>query len=265
MYLGIILAVGSIHLVYGMDEARLVSKLLRNYRKNNVAAAARPVNNHTDTYGNIIQDTLDVKYGMTLLELVDIDDRTDIATMQLWMQLQWEDIMLKWDYNDYGGVESVRLPIDRIWQPDITLYRGKSEIMDDHLMPVVSYDGYVTYMPQIEAQVKCDKATDPDSWFKGVITTCELKYGSWTYNGFELNITSVNAAADDDMEWDEESSSYRVNSKYDYNNIEWDADSSSYHVNNKYELVDFTAKRRVKYYPCCEEPYIDFIFAATFK
>jgi len=145
---------------------------------------------------------------------------------------------MKWNQTHYGGVKSVRLPIDRIWQPDITLYRGKSELMDGHLMPVVYSDGTVSYLPKMEVQVKCDKTKDPDSWSNGMITTCELKTGSWTYDGSKLNATlSSNPGIPD-----------------------WPI-----HANNKYNLIDFTAKRNVVIYECCPEPYIDITFTAIFK
>lgn len=34
----------------------------------------------------------------------------------------WVDDMLKWDPDDYGGVERISLRTDDIWMPDITAY-----------------------------------------------------------------------------------------------------------------------------------------------
>ena len=30
--------------------------------------------------------------------------------------------MLKWDPEDYGGVERLYVPADKLWKPDIVLY-----------------------------------------------------------------------------------------------------------------------------------------------
>ena len=35
---------------------------------------------------------------------------------------QWTDELLRWNPRDYGGVDNVRLPPDKIWTPDIILY-----------------------------------------------------------------------------------------------------------------------------------------------
>jgi len=35
---------------------------------------------------------------------------------------QWKDILLAWEPNDYGGVNTVRVPPSKIWTPDIVLY-----------------------------------------------------------------------------------------------------------------------------------------------
>ena len=34
----------------------------------------------------------------------------------------WTDILLTWDPADYGGLDHVRVPIEKIWSPDIVLY-----------------------------------------------------------------------------------------------------------------------------------------------
>ena len=34
----------------------------------------------------------------------------------------WNDCHLKWDPEDFNGTNSLVLPIDMIWKPDITLY-----------------------------------------------------------------------------------------------------------------------------------------------
>lgn len=34
----------------------------------------------------------------------------------------WNDYKLKWNPLDYGGVEFMRVPTEKIWKPDIVLY-----------------------------------------------------------------------------------------------------------------------------------------------
>jgi hypothetical protein len=34
----------------------------------------------------------------------------------------WQDYQLQWDVADYGGINVLRLPPDRVWKPDIVLF-----------------------------------------------------------------------------------------------------------------------------------------------
>ena len=37
---------------------------------------------------------------------------------------EWRDYRCQWDPEEYGGVQSIRLPSKLIWVPDITLYNA---------------------------------------------------------------------------------------------------------------------------------------------
>lgn len=34
----------------------------------------------------------------------------------------WDDYQLQWDEADYGGIQILRLPPDKVWRPDIVLF-----------------------------------------------------------------------------------------------------------------------------------------------
>jgi len=34
----------------------------------------------------------------------------------------WNDMLLRWNPELFGGVDHVRVPVERIWTPDIVLY-----------------------------------------------------------------------------------------------------------------------------------------------
>ena len=68
---------------------------------------------------------------------------------------------------------------------------------------------------------------------------CQLKFGSWVYDGFKL-----------DLDFFEGHEGLDLN---DYiNSVQWD-------------IVDNVARKNVKYYSCCHEPYPDITFSLTFK
>lgn len=67
---------------------------------------------------------------------------------------------------------------------------------------------------------------------------CQLKFGSWTYSGYFVNLTN-----DEDT-----------------------ADLSSYVPNGEWVLMSVPAERHVLYYECCgEEPYIDVTFSVNIQ
>lgn len=35
---------------------------------------------------------------------------------------EWQDYKLKWNPEDYGGVDTLHVPSEHIWLPDIVLY-----------------------------------------------------------------------------------------------------------------------------------------------
>lgn len=40
----------------------------------------------------------------------------------VWLTLKWNDCQFSWNPGDYGGLESLRIPQDRVWVPDIVLF-----------------------------------------------------------------------------------------------------------------------------------------------
>lgn len=66
-----------------------------------------------------------------------------------------------------------------------------------------------------------------------------MKFGSWTYDGFKLNIDF-------------------------YEGLEA-VDITEYVASNEWILLAHPAVKHVKYYPCCAEPFPDLTFAFKLK
>ena len=56
------------------------------------------------------------KYCQCLL-VVPVNSKFMFCIFQM-----WKDAFLRWNHEDFGGVSNIRLPIRRIWKPDIILY-----------------------------------------------------------------------------------------------------------------------------------------------
>ena len=61
---------------------------------------------------------------------------------------------------------------------------------------------------------------------------CDLKFGSWSYDGTKLDIMNRSVSGD----------------------------TTSYRSNGEWDLVGMPLKRNVMYYGCCPEPYPDLTF-----
>ena len=44
------------------------------------------------------------------------------VTPRLCLLQEWNDYKLKWNPEDYGGVDTLHVPSEHIWLPDIVLY-----------------------------------------------------------------------------------------------------------------------------------------------
>ena len=80
---------------------------------------------------------------------------------------------------------------------------------------------------------------------------CELKFGSWTYNGHQVDLQHIELdkfGITNDTDTIEEG----MNIKEFYRSTEWD-------------LMGIPAKKYVKQYTCCPEPYPDIRFNITLR
>ena len=63
-------------------------------------------------------------------QIVDLDEKNQILTSNLWVTLQWSDQNLMWNASDYNNVKDIRIPPKEVWRPDILLYNSANENFD---------------------------------------------------------------------------------------------------------------------------------------
>ncbi|TKR95138.1 hypothetical protein L596_009346 [Steinernema carpocapsae] len=200
------------------DEQKLLYHLLRQYEK-----AVRPVRNASHT--------ITVKLGMTMTNIFDMDEKNQVLTINVWLDQEWKDELLRWDPKDFGGIESIRIPCDLIWLPDIVLYNNADDYTEGYMRSraMVFFDGTVFWPPPTQLRSTCKIDV---TYFPFDSQRCSLKFGSWTYHGFQVDIT----------------------------NRSDNVDLSNYVVSGEFDLVRVHQKRRVVKYTCCPEPYPDVTF-----
>ncbi|XP_064245495.1 neuronal acetylcholine receptor subunit alpha-5 isoform X4 [Passer domesticus] len=91
------------------SEDRLFKHLFEDYQR-----WVRPVER--------LNDTIKIKFGLAISQLVDVDEKNQLMTTNVWLKQEWIDVKLRWNPEDYAGITSIRVPSDSIWIPDIVLY-----------------------------------------------------------------------------------------------------------------------------------------------
>ncbi|KAM8848869.1 neuronal acetylcholine receptor subunit alpha-7-like [Synchiropus picturatus] len=205
----------------GEHQRRLYKELLANYNR-----LERPVVNDSAA--------ILVELGFTLLQIIDVDEKNQVLMTNAWLQLYWTDIYLTWNPENYPGVQNLRFPSDQIWTPDILLYNSADERFDAtfHTNVLVNASGHCQYIPPGILKSTCYIDV---RWFPFDMQKCDLKFGSWTHNGWLLDLQML------------------------------DVDTSTYIPNGEWDLVGVPSKRNELYYDCCKEPYPDVTFTVTMR
>ncbi|XP_017470069.1 PREDICTED: uncharacterized protein LOC108361814 [Rhagoletis zephyria] len=156
----------------GYHEKRLLHDLLDPYN-----TLERPVLNESDP--------LQLSFGLTLMQIIDVDEKNQLLVTNVWLKLEWNDMNLRWNTSDYGGVKDLRIPPHRIWKPDVLMYNSADEGFDGTYQTnvVVRNNGSCLYVPPgiFKSTCKIDI-----TWFPFDDQRCEMKFGSWTYDGFQV-------------------------------------------------------------------------------
>ncbi|UJR10381.1 hypothetical protein I4U23_014586 [Adineta vaga] len=190
----------------------------------NYSNSVRPVRNASQP--------VPVKLGLTLTQIFDMIEKNQILITNVWLDQEWVDEFLQWNPKDFNGIHRLNLPSKLIWLPDIVLYNNADEFSNSNTMQanaMILHNGTVFW--PIPTRLKSTCQVDV-SYFPYDEQECKLKFGSWTYNGYQVSVEQRDGAI--------ELSSYVPNG-------EWDLLDTSYQVN-------------IIRYPCCPEPFPDITF-----
>ncbi|XP_061502412.1 neuronal acetylcholine receptor subunit alpha-7 isoform X6 [Anopheles gambiae] len=193
----------------GPHEKRLLNNLLATYN-----TLERPVANESDP--------LEVKFGLTLQQIIDVE---------------WNDYNLRWNDSEYGGVRDLRITPNKLWKPDVLMYNSADEGFDGtyHTNIVVKNNGSCLYVPPgiFKSTCKIDI-----TWFPFDDQHCEMKFGSWTYDGNQLDLIL---------------------------NSDDGGDLSDFITNGEWYLIGMPGKKNTITYQCCPEPYVDITFTIQIR
>ncbi|CAJ0591854.1 unnamed protein product [Cylicocyclus nassatus] len=214
-----LLTLSSLHFTTASyHERKLYEDLMRDY--NNLE---RPVANHSKP--------VTVYLKVSLQQIIDVDEKNQVVYVNAWLDYEWSDYKLTWDISEYGNITDVRFPAGKIWKPDVLLYNSVDPNFDSTYPTnmIVYNDGKVHWVPPGIFKISCKINIE---WFPFDEQQCKFKFGSWTYDGYKLDLQPA----------------------------EKGVDVSEYLPNGEWALPLTTVSRNEKFYECCPEPYPDLTF-----
>ncbi|XP_033102286.1 neuronal acetylcholine receptor subunit alpha-9-like [Anneissia japonica] len=144
------------------------------------------------------------------------------------MRTEWKDELIPWNASEYGDINEVFMQAGTLWQPDITLYNNVDsdfERYKEGLYLKILSDGTVTKAAPAILTSFCRMDVQ---YFPFDEQHCNLKFGSWLYHGWQLDINFPGGSHNEQTEFDE---------------------------NGVWELSSVLGEKQVSIYNCCPEPY----------
>ncbi|KAL0270716.1 UNVERIFIED_CONTAM: hypothetical protein PYX00_008024 [Menopon gallinae] len=209
------------------DAKRLYDDLLSNYNR-----LIRPVINNTET--------LTVRLGLKLSQLIEVNLKSQVMTTNVWVEQKWTDYKLRWDPEEYGGVEMLYVPSEHIWLPDIVLYNNADGNYEVTLMTkaTLTYNGEVYWKPPAIYKSSCEINV---LYFPFDEQSCYMKFGSWTYHGYQVDLKHMDQKPGSNLV------PIGIDLKEFYLSVEWD-------------ILEVPARKNEEFYPGYTEPYSDITF-----
>uniref|UniRef100_A0A3B4AYF6 Uncharacterized protein n=1 Tax=Periophthalmus magnuspinnatus TaxID=409849 RepID=A0A3B4AYF6_9GOBI len=208
----------SVFYTHSHAEDELFKTLFAGYNK-----WSRPVPN--------ISDVVIVKFGLSIAQLIDVDEKNQMMTTNVWLKQEWNDYKLRWRPSDYDNVTSIRVPSELIWVPDIVLYNNADgEFAVTHMTKAhLFYTGKVRWVPPAIYKSSCSIDV---TFFPFDQQNCKMKFGSWTYD----------------------------KAKIDLEKIENTVDLNNYWESGEWAIINAVGTYNTKKYDCCHEIYPDITY-----
>uniref|UniRef100_A0A3P8VWB4 Neuronal acetylcholine receptor subunit alpha-3-like n=1 Tax=Cynoglossus semilaevis TaxID=244447 RepID=A0A3P8VWB4_CYNSE len=197
----------------------LFRRLFRRYNQ-----FIRPVEN--------VSDPVTVEFEVSISQLVKVDEVNQIMETNLWLRHVWNDYKLKWMPIEFEGIESIRVPSNKIWRPDIVLYNNAvgDFLVEDKTKALLKFDGTITWVPPAIFKSSCPMDI---TYFPFDYQNCSMKFGSWTYDKAKIDLVLIGS---------------KVNVKDFWESGEW-------------EIIDAPGYKHDIKYNCCEEIYTDITYS----
>ncbi|XP_078000146.1 neuronal acetylcholine receptor subunit beta-4-like [Glandiceps talaboti] len=167
--------------ILGNGGARRLSgedRLLRElFSGRNYSTRTRPVFN--------VNESVAVSFWMSVTQLIDVDEKSQIITTNVWIYQEWNDSRLTWNPNNYDGLQTIAVPASDVWAPDTSLlnsddneYEGYPRIHLAGLNLNIFPDGTVLKVTPAILRTPCIMDI---TYFPVDQQQCHFEFGQWAY------------------------------------------------------------------------------------
>uniref|UniRef100_A0A8C7CJE4 Cholinergic receptor, nicotinic, alpha 2a (neuronal) n=1 Tax=Oncorhynchus kisutch TaxID=8019 RepID=A0A8C7CJE4_ONCKI len=176
-------------------------------------------------------DVVIVKFGLSIAQLIDVDEKNQMMTTNVWLKQEWSDYKLRWRPSDYDNVTSIRVPSELIWVPDIVLYNNADgEFSVTHMTKAhLFHSGHVRWVPPAIYKSSCSIDV---TFFPFDQQNCKMKFGSWTYDRAKIDLEPIGDTVDLKGYWE----------------------------SGEWAIVNAVGTYNTKKYDCCHEIYPDITY-----
>ena len=176
-------------------------------------------------------------------------DRLSFEMGSCWLRRSWNSVRARRKYlaSRYSALQQVSFILNRSrWHSNRFQFNllqskpNKSFFSADGNYEVtlltkatVYFNGEVQWNPPAIYKSSCRMDVE---WFPFDKQSCLMKFGSWTYDGNEVDLMHMKQEPENDI------ISTGINLTEFYVSVEWD-------------VLDVPARKNEEFFPCCEEPY----------
>ncbi|GAU95065.1 hypothetical protein RvY_06743 [Ramazzottius varieornatus] len=155
------------------------------------------------------------------------DDNEEVMRLDGYLSMKWHDSRLQWEPAAYDGISQVRIPMDEIWTPDLTVYHSPDSqqklFSEEHTIGVVYSNGDLLWVPKVTIFTYYNETKTNN----GTLYQAKILIGSWVYDANALDYPQETHPT---------------------------VDHTDYHGQN-FIIQNSSITRQSATYPCCEEQY----------
>ncbi|XP_026578993.1 acetylcholine receptor subunit beta [Pseudonaja textilis] len=155
-------------------EGRLRTRLFETY-----SATVLPIHQ--------ISHKVPVRVGMSLSQLISLNEKDEELTTKVYMNQEWIDYRLTWNPAEFEGITAIRVGADEVWLPDIVLMNNNDGVFDIALSVdvLVHYTGRVQWQPPglYRSSCRIQVTYFPFDW-----QNCTMVFRSYTYDASQVTL-----------------------------------------------------------------------------